>query len=56
MLTISEGTAKSHASHIYEKLGVSGKRALEELAQTALAPEGPVRDSEPSFGTSTAKR
>lgn len=55
-LTISEGTAKSHASHIYEKLGVSGKRALEELAQAALAPEEPVRDSEPSFGTSTAKR
>ena len=30
-LVISEGTAKTHASHIYEKLGVRNKRDLQRL-------------------------
>lgn len=38
-LVVSEGTAKSHASHIYEKLGVSGKRELESLAHAATDPD-----------------
>lgn len=38
-LVVSEGTAKSHASHIYEKLGVSGKRELEALAHAATDPD-----------------
>lgn len=35
-LVVSEGTAKSHASHIYEKIGASGKREVEELVHAAI--------------------
>lgn len=42
-LVVSEGTAKSHASHIYEKIGASGKREVEELVRAALGDD--LRDS-----------
>lgn len=35
-LVVSEGTAKSHASHIYEKIGASGKREVEDLVRAAI--------------------
>ncbi len=35
-LVVSEGTAKSHASHIYEKLGMRGKRDLEARVAEAV--------------------
>lgn len=45
-LGIAEGTAKAHASHIYEKIGVSGRRALEDLLGTS-APDVPDTQSAP---------
>ena len=38
-LGIAEGTAKAHASHIYEKTGVGGRRDLEELLGVGTSAE-----------------
>ena len=35
-LVIAEGTAKSHASHVYEKLGVRNRRELASIAEEAI--------------------